>query len=230
MKVSIIIPCYNESTTIRKIVEQVSSSTIIEKEIIVIDDGSTDETKKILNDLKHLIDHTVSTDQNNGKGSAISLGIKYATGEIILIQDADLEYNPKDYSKLIEPIIQAKADVVYGSRFLNSESVENFSFKQKFANKVLTQLSNYWTGLNLTDMETCYKVFRSELVQSMNFSEKRFGIEAELTAKLSKVPGIQFQEVPISYSGRSYDEGKKIGWLDGLSAIRCILWYNILKK
>jgi len=227
MKLSIIIPCYNEVSTIEKIIEKINLQTDIDKEIIVVDDYSTDKTRLILeNELKDKIDHLVLNHQNQGKGYSIRKGIEKATGEIVLIQDADLEYDPMDYKKLIRPIKEGLADVVFGSRFLGLGERRVLYFWHTVGNKFLTLLSNMLSNLNLTDMEVCYKVFRSEELKKLKLTENRFGFEPEITAKIAK-KNLRIYEVGVSYFGRKYNEGKKITWRDGFSAIRCIIKYNL---
>ena len=227
MKLSIIIPCYNEVSTIEKIIEKINLQTDIDKEIIVVDDYSTDKTRLILeNELKDKIDHLVLNHQNQGKGYSIRKGIEKATGEIILIQDADLEYDPMDYQKLIKPIRDGLADVVFGSRFLGLGERRVLYFWHTVGNKLLTLLSNMFSNLNLTDMEVCYKVFRSEELKKLHLLENRFGFEPEVTAKIAK-KNLRIYEVGVSYFGRKYKDGKKITWRDGFSALRCIIKYNI---
>jgi len=227
MKLSIIIPCYNEVSTIEKIIEKINLQTDIDKEIIVVDDYSTDKTRLILeNELKDKIDHLVLNHQNQGKGYSIRKGIEKATGEIVLIQDADLEYDPMDYKKLIRPIKEGLADVVFGSRFLGLGERRVLYFWHTVGNKFLTLLSNMLSNLNLTDMEVCYKVFRSEELKKLKLTENRFGFEPEITAKIAK-KNLRIYEVGVSYFGRKYKEGKKITWRDGFSAIRCIIKYNL---
>ena len=227
MKLSIIIPCYNEVSTIEKIIEKINLQTDIDKEIIVVDDYSTDKTRLILeNELKDKIDHLVLNHQNQGKGYSIRKGIEKATGEIVLIQDADLEYDPMDYKKLIRPIKEGLADVVFGSRFLGLGERRVLYFWHTVGNKFLTLLSNMLSNLNLTDMEVCYKVFRSEELKKLKLIENRFGFEPEVTAKIAK-KNLRIYEVGVSYFGRKYKEGKKITWRDGFSAIRCIIKYNL---
>lgn len=227
MKLSIIIPCYNEVSTIEKIIEKINLQTDIDKEIIVVDDYSTDKTRLILeNELKDKIDHLVLNHQNQGKGYSIRKGIEKATGEIILIQDADLEYDPMDYQKLIKPIRDGLADVVFGSRFLGLGERRVLYFWHTVGNKLLTLLSNMFSNLNLTDMEVCYKVFKSEELKKLHLLENRFGFEPEVTAKIAK-KNLRIYEVGVSYFGRKYKDGKKITWRDGFSALRCIIKYNI---
>ncbi len=228
MKISIVIPCYNESSTISKIIEKVKNEKNYDKEIIVIDDFSTDGTREILkNDISEKIDELILNDRNFGKGYSVRQGIKRAKGDIILIQDADLEYDPSDYSKLIEPIKKDYADVVYGSRFVGSEEKRVLFFWHSIGNYFLTTLSNMFSNLNLTDMENCYKVFKSEIIKNIELKENRFGFEPEVTAKIAK-KNCRIYEVGVKYYGRTYDQGKKIGWKDGVSAIRCIFKYNLL--
>tara|TARA_B100001540_G_scaffold313839_1_gene337561 strand:- start:56 stop:742 length:687 start_codon:yes stop_codon:yes gene_type:complete len=228
MKISIVIPCYNESSTISKIIEKVKNEKNYDKEIIVIDDFSTDGTREILkNDISEKIDELILNDRNFGKGYSVRQGIKRARGDIILIQDADLEYDPSDYSKLIEPIKKDYADVVYGSRFVGSDEKRVLFFWHSIGNYFLTTLSNMFSNLNLTDMENCYKVFKSEIIKNIELKENRFGFEPEVTAKIAK-KNCRIYEVGVKYYGRTYDQGKKIGWKDGVSAIRCIFKYNLL--
>lgn len=230
MKVSIIIPCYNEAKTIKAIIGKVINYKDLNKEIIVIDDNSTDGSLEILNgELKKLIDILLINSKNFGKGYSIKKGIEVATGDIIIIQDADLEYDPSDYPKLIDPIRNNYADVVYGSRFIGSDQKRVLHYWHSLGNAWLTTLSNIFTDLNLTDMEVGYKAFRSSVIKDISLRENRFGFEPEITAKISKKK-VRIFEVGIKYYGRTYSEGKKIGWKDAISAIRCIILYNIFKK
>ena len=229
MKLSIIIPCFNEEKTISLIIEKILSSYTGEKEIIVIDDCSSDKTREILKtDLKNKIDKLILNTSDYGKGFSIREGINIAEGNIILIQDADLEYDPSDYVKLIKPIKNGDADVVYGSRFLGGEEKRVLYFWHTLGNKFLTIFSNIFSNLNLTDMEVGYKLFKSEIIKDINLQENRFGFEPEITAKIAKKK-IRIFEVGISYYGRKYSDGKKITWKDGISALRCILKYNLFK-
>ena len=230
MKLSIIIPCYNEVKKINKILEKIILVCPYEYEIIVIDDFSTDGTREALLSLdKAKISKIILNEKNFGKGYSINKGIQESTGEIILIQDADLEYDPGDYPKLVRPIMEGHADVVYGSRFTGSEEKRVLFYWHSLGNYILTTLSNMLTNLNLTDMECCYKVFKSEIIKSIYLKERRFGIEPEITAKISKM-NINIYEVGIKYYGRKYADGKKITWKDGISAIYCILYYNLFSK
>ena len=229
MKISIVIPCFNEKNTILDIIEKVKKESIYEKEIIVIDDYSIDGSREILIS-KSSQDNfkLILNEQNFGKGYSVRQGIKAASGDIILIQDADLEYDPSDYPRLIEPIKNGYADVVYGSRFIGSDEKRVIFYWHRVGNFILTTLSNMLSNLNLTDMENCYKVFKSEIIKGLNLKENRFGFEPEVTAKIAK-KNCKIYEVGVKYYGRTYDQGKKIGWKDGLSAIRCIFKYNLLK-
>ena len=229
MKVSIIVPCYNEESTIKEIIRKINFQKDIEKEIIVIDDCSTDQTRTILkNDINDQIQKLILNPKNFGKGYSIRQGIKESTGDLILIQDADLEYDPSDFKKLINPILEGIADVVYGSRFIGDAERRVLYFWHMVGNKFLTLLSNMLTNLNLSDMEVCYKVFRSEIIKDINLTENRFGFEPEITAKIAK-KNIRIYEVGVKYFGRTYSDGKKITWRDGLSALRCIFYYNLLR-
>lgn len=227
MKLSVILPIYNEKDTIREILEQVRAVEI-DKEIILVDDFSTDGTRDILMESADETTRVYFHDRNQGKGAALRTGISYATGDIVIIQDADMEYDPQQYPKLLQPILDGKADVVYGSRFVTGDYRRVLYFWHMLGNRFLTLLSNMFTNLNLTDMETCYKVFRRDVLERISIEENRFGFEPEITAKISKLD-IRIYEIGISYAGRTYKEGKKIGWKDGVSAIRCILKYNLLR-
>ena len=229
MKLSIIIPVYNEEGTIDEIIKKVSKSSYKSKEIIVIDDRSNDGTTKKLHKIKKqknvkILYHTI----NQGKGAAIRTGIKEATGDIIIIQDADLEYDPEEYPIIIKPILDGKADVVYGSRFMGGQPHRVVYFWHRLGNAILTTLSNMFTNLNLSDMETCYKAFRGDLIRSFQIKSNDFRVEVELTAKLAKTKSILY-EVGISYSGRDYSEGKKITWIDGAKAIFAVIRFNLLE-
>jgi glycosyltransferase involved in cell wall biosynthesis len=227
MKLSIIVPCYNEKSTIRTVIDAVLAAPYNDKEIIIVDDCSKDGTKEVLlEEIEPLVHQILFHKVNQGKGAALRTGIQAATGDIVLIQDADLEYDPQEYPNLVEPILRNKADVVYGSRFMGSQPHRVLYFWHSVGNMVLTLLSNMFTNLNLTDMETCYKVFRREIIQGISIKENRFGFEPEITAKIAKLDCRIF-EVGISYYGRTYKEGKKIGWKDGIRAIYCIIKYNL---
>ena len=227
-KLNVIIPCYNEKSTIETVIANVQSAEPKNKKIIIIDDFSNDGSRDILKSYETYSDiDVIYHDKNFGKGRAIRSGIKKVEEGLILIQDADLEYNPRDYKKLLKPFEEAKADVVYGSRFLGSQEYSRIHyFWHYLANKILTFLSNFFTNLNMTDMETGYKVFKKEHIDKINLIEDSFGIEPELTIKLAKLK-LRFFEVPISYNGRSYEEGKKIGLLDAFKAIYCIVKYKL---
>lgn len=232
-KLSIVIPAYNEARTIHLILDRIKNVQLngIEKEVILVNDFSTDSTEEaILTYSKNNPSLTINYykhEVNMGKGAALHTGIKKATGEITIIQDADLEYDPEEYSLLLKPFLNGSADVVYGSRFMGGKPHRVLFFWHTIGNKVLTTLSNMFTNMNLTDMETCYKMFDTKLLQSLNLKERRFGFEPEVTAKIAKIKGLRIYEVGISYYGRTYEEGKKIGWKDGFRAIYCILKYNL---
>ena len=230
MKISIIIPCFNEINTIEKIIDKIIQQNLEDHEIIIIDDFSTDGTRKILEDkIKEKVTKIIYNEKNFGKGFSIKTGINIASGDIILIQDADLEYDPSDYKKLLKPFKEGFADVVYGSRFIGSDEKRVMYFWHMVGNKILTLLSNMFTNLNLTDMEVCYKVFRADVIKKINLEENRFGFEPEITAKISKKK-LRIYEIGVKYFGRTYSEGKKIGWKDGFSALRCIIKYNLFNR
>ena len=228
--VSIVIPCFNELETIEAIIDAVLASSVPNKEIIVVDDCSTDGTREVLREkVEPRIDRLIFHEHNQGKGAALRTGFRAATGDIVLIQDADLEYDPRDYGKLLAPIVEGRADVVFGSRFAGGESHRVFYFWHSVMNRLLTLLSNMLTDLNLTDMEVCYKVFRREIIDQIEIEEDRFGFEPEITAKVARLH-CRIYEVGISYAGRTYTEGKKIGWRDGVRAVWCIFKYNLLRR
>lgn len=227
MKLSVVIPCYNERDTIEGIVAAVKAVTLPEIEIIVVDDYSTDGSGEVLRDrVSSQVDKVIFHSRNRGKGAALRSGFEAATGDIILVQDADLEYDPQEYPLLLEPIVSGKADVVYGSRFMGGRAHRVVYFWHMVGNRFLTLLSNMLTNLNLTDMETCYKAFRREALANIVIEEDRFGFEPEITAKVAK-SGCRVFEVGISYNGRTYEEGKKIGWRDGVRAVYAIIKYNL---
>jgi glycosyltransferase involved in cell wall biosynthesis len=227
MKLSVVVPVYNERDTIEKVYERIKAVDL-DKEILLIDDCSTDGTREIVRGLADDQTKVFFHEKNMGKGAALRTGFSNATGDILVIQDADMEYDPAEYRKLIRPILEGKADVVYGSRFAGGEYHRVLFFWHMAGNKFLTLLSNMFTNLNLTDMETGYKVFSRDVFKKIRIEENRFGFEPEITAKIARM-GARIYEVGISYAGRSYEEGKKIGWKDGLSAIRCIVKYNLLR-
>jgi glycosyltransferase involved in cell wall biosynthesis len=227
MKVSVVIPCFNERGTIEQIAQAVRTAPLDDLEIIVVDDGSTDGTTEILKEkVAPVVDRIIYQPRNRGKGAGLRIGFAAATGDIILVQDADLEYNPSDYPILLEPIFSGKADAVFGSRFMGGQAHRVLYFWHMVGNRFLTLLSNMFTNLNLTDVETCYKAFRAPLVQHLDLREDRFGFEPEIVAKLAKMR-CRIYEVGISYSGRTYDEGKKVNWKDGIRAIYAIVRYNL---
>ncbi len=232
-KLSIVIPAYNEGKTIHLILDKVAAVQLIhsiEKEVIIVNDCSKDDTEEAIQ--RYMANGKLQItyykhEVNQGKGAAIHTGIKKATGDFVLIQDADLEYDPEEYNDLLKPVMKGGADIVYGSRFIGGNPHRILFFWHSIGNIFLTRLSNMFTNLNLTDMETCYKLFRREIIQNIDLVEKRFGFEPEVTAKIAKLKNIKIFEVGISYYGRTYEEGKKIGWKDGFRAIYCILKYNL---
>lgn len=231
MKLTIIIPCFDEAATIDSIIDAVNASPYQDKEIIVVDDYSGDGTREKLKteiELSGRVSRVLYHSRNYGKGAAVRTGIEAATGGIVIIQDADLEYDPNEYSRLLAPILSGKADVVFGSRFLGADAHRVIYFWHRIGNGFLTLLSNIFTNLNLTDMETCYKAFRREVIQGIKIEENRFGFEPEIVAKVAKL-NCRIYEVGISYYARTYSQGKKIGWKDGVWAIYCIFKYNILR-
>ncbi len=236
-KLSIIIPCYNEERTVHLILDKVRQTQLksgIKKEIIIVNDCSKDNTRltieKYFNEHHETEYQLINHEVNKGKGAAIHTGITKATGDFLIIQDADLEYDPNEYNLLIQPVLDGFADIVFGSRFMGGNPHRILFFWHSLGNKFLTTFSNAFTNLNLTDMETCYKLFKTDIIQKIKLKEKRFGFEPEVTAKISRVKNARIYEVGISYYGRTYEEGKKIGWKDGFRAIWCILKYNLWDK
>jgi glycosyltransferase involved in cell wall biosynthesis len=234
-KLSIVIPAYNEANTIHLILNKISDVQLlnnIQKEVIVVDDCSKDNTQLVLNSYiqsSQLNIRLIKHEVNKGKGAALHTGIQHATGDLVIIQDADLEYDPHEYNLLLKPVLDGHADVVYGSRFMGGNAHRILFFWHSIGNKILTTLSNMFTNLNLTDMETCYKLFKRDIIQSLHLHENRFGFEPEVTANIARIPNIRIYEVGISYYGRTYAEGKKINWKDGFRAIYCILKYNLFR-
>lgn len=230
MKLSVVIPCYNERATLRAVIEAVRAVPGLEKEIVVVDDCSTDGTRELIeSELAPLVDHVVLHPRNRGKGAALRSGFRQATGDFIIVQDADLEYDPLDYPRLLAPLLAGRADVVFGSRFAGGEAHRVLYFWHSIGNRLLTALSNAFTNLNLTDMECCYKAFRREVLQGLVLEEERFGFEPEITARIAR-RHLRIYEVGVSYAGRTYAEGKKIGMKDGFRAVYAIIKYNSWRR